>query len=81
MIWPFNPLSWKRILLRGVRFIGRFNDFEIPVTNGELYYVFQGVTRDGQYLISFMYPITTNALPDLPGSDVSCGRCTLRTEL
>ncbi|MCO5203962.1 MAG: META domain-containing protein [Anaerolineae bacterium] len=61
-----QPAFLETDLLRGVRFIGRFNDFEIPVTNGELYYVFQGVTRDGQYLISFMYPITTNALPDSP---------------
>jgi hypothetical protein len=53
-------------LLRGVRFIGRFNDYEIPVFNGDLYYVFQGVTRDGQYFISFMHPLTTPAVPDTP---------------
>lgn len=61
-----QPAFLETDLLRGVRFIGRFNDFEIPVTNGDLYYVFQGVTRDGQYLISFMHPITTTALPDSP---------------
>jgi hypothetical protein len=49
----------------GVRFVGRFAQDANPVTNEGLRYLFQGFSRDGKYLISFFYPVTT---PELPAS-------------
>lgn len=50
----------------GVRFVGRFSQSVAPVTNDtpQLYYIFQGLSDDGLYLVSFFYPITTNELPN-----------------
>ncbi|HBY06528.1 MAG TPA: hypothetical protein DEH22_01560 [Chloroflexi bacterium] len=50
----------------GVRFVGRFSQSANPVTNDapQLFYIFQGLSDDGLYLISFFYPVRTDALPD-----------------
>lgn len=48
----------------GVRFVGRFVQDANPVTNQGLRYVYQGFTDEGIYLISFYYPVATEALPD-----------------
>ncbi len=50
----------------GVRFVGRFSQDSAPVTNDnpQLYYIFQGLSDDGIYLVSFFYPITTDELPN-----------------
>jgi len=52
----------------GVRIVGRFAQSVSPVTydSPPLYYIFQGVSDDGLYLISFFYPIVTD---ELPGSE------------
>ncbi|MFC1996708.1 META domain-containing protein [Chloroflexota bacterium] len=49
----------------GVRIVGRFAQSISPVTydSPPLYYIFQGVSDDGLYLISFFYPIVTFELP------------------
>ena len=49
----------------GMRFVGRFTLAPNPVAsdNPQLFYIFQGFTEDDQYLISFFYPVTTDALP------------------
>ena len=49
----------------GVRIVGRFSQNPSPVTydSPPLYYIFQGVSDDGLYLISFFYPIVTFELP------------------
>ena len=49
----------------GVRIVGRFSQSVSPVTydNPPLYYIFQGVSDDGLYLISFFYPIVTYEIP------------------
>lgn len=48
----------------GVRFVGRFMQDANPVTNQGMRYIYQGFTDDGTYLISYFYPVTTDALPD-----------------
>ena len=50
----------------GLRFVGRFSQGENPVTNDtpQLFYIFEGFTGDGQYLISFFYPVSTDELPN-----------------
>jgi len=49
----------------GVRFVGRFVQETVPVSNDDpqLFYVFQGFTEDGVYLISLAYPVSSDAIP------------------
>ncbi len=47
----------------GYRFVGRWNQDANPVTNQGLRYVYQGFTNDGEYLVSFWYPVSTSELP------------------
>jgi len=50
----------------GVRFVSRFSQGTNPVTsdNPPLFYIYQGFTEDGLYLVSFFYPVTTDSLPN-----------------
>lgn len=50
----------------GLRFVGRFVEEPSVVTNDQppLFYIFNGFTPDGIYLISFFYPVSTDALPN-----------------
>ncbi|NOX63024.1 MAG: META domain-containing protein [Chloroflexi bacterium] len=50
----------------GFRFVGRWASEPTPVTNADMRYVFQGYTNDGEYLVAFFYPVSTDALPDSP---------------
>ena len=54
----------------GVRFIGRESTEHSPVTKDQFNYYFQGLTSDGNYYVSFVFPIFTPDLPDTP-EDVS----------
>jgi len=55
----------------GLRFVGRFTQEPAPVARDDpqLFYIFEGFTSDGQYLISFIYPVTTDQLP--PSAEIS----------
>jgi len=47
----------------GYRFVGRWAQDANPVTaESRLWYTYQGFTNDGQYLVSFWYPVTTAEL-------------------
>lgn len=49
----------------GVRFVGHFDQSANALTNQNLYYVYQGFAGENDdILVSFMYPLTTAALPD-----------------
>jgi len=48
----------------GVRFLTEYGQFNAPVNNHELFYQFQGVTRDGAYYIIAILPITAPALAE-----------------
>ncbi len=47
----------------GYRFVGRFMQDANPVTNQGLQYIYQGFTNDGEYLVTFFYPVSTAQLP------------------
>jgi heat shock protein HslJ len=52
----------------GDRFVGRWAQDANPVTaDSRLWYTYQGFTNDGQYLVSFFYPVTTAKLPKQAG--------------
>lgn len=48
----------------GIRFVTRYAQDVSPVTNADLFYAFQGLTSDGQYLVSARYPLSAEGLPD-----------------
>jgi len=48
----------------GFRFVGRFAMDAKPLTNQDLRYSYQGFSNDGRFLITFFFPVRTDALPD-----------------
>ena len=64
-----NDLAVQGIYLpsglgQGIRFIGRFSQDASAVTNSNLYYIYLGLSNDGNYLIAFFYPIHASMLAD-----------------
>ena len=64
-----NDLAVQGIYLpsglgQGVRFIGRFSQDASAVTNSNLYYIYLGLSNDGNYFIAFFYPIHASMLAD-----------------
>ena len=49
----------------GVRFVTQYDQYAAPANNQDLFYQFQGVTRDGAYYILAIFPITTPVLAEL----------------
>jgi hypothetical protein len=43
---------------RGVRFLTQYAQYPAPVNNHELFYHYQGVTRDGAYYVIAIFPVT-----------------------
>ena len=48
----------------GVRFLTQYAQYAAPVNNHELFYHFQGVTRDGAYYIIVILPVTVPVLAE-----------------
>ena len=57
----------------GIRFLTMYGQSFYPVNNRHMFYAFQGITSDGQYVISAVLPVSHPALPatenDIPGGD------------
>lgn len=53
----------------GVRYLTMFGQDIYPVDNTNLIYTYQGMTQDGRYYISAVFPVTHPGLPD-DGSDL-----------
>ena len=49
---------------RGVRYVTQYVDEAVPINNRELFYAFQGLSDDGQYVISAILPLSAPGLPD-----------------
>jgi len=47
----------------GVRFISRYGQDAWPISNQELFYAYQGITEDGEFLVSAVLPISHPMLP------------------
>ncbi len=52
----------------GVRFLTEYAQYYAPVSNYDLFYTFQGLTSDGKYWISVIFPINHPILPPSPDS-------------
>lgn len=51
---------------RGVRYLTAYAQSIFPLTNQELFYTFQGLTDDGAYYVSTIFPISSAILPNTP---------------
>lgn len=59
-----NELNTTSATQDGYRFVGRWVQDATFVSNHGPRYVYQGFTNDGVYLVSFWWPVTTEALLD-----------------
>jgi hypothetical protein len=48
----------------GVRYVTTFSQAASPITSQDLLYTFQGLTDDGRYYVTAVFPVTTTHLPD-----------------
>lgn len=57
----------------GVRFLTQYGQDVSPVNNNGLFYTFQGLTNDGQWYVSAVFPVSHATLPpagdQVPGGD------------
>ena len=48
----------------GVRYLTQYAQDAYPINNQGLFYTFQGITSDNQWLVSAVLPVSTSILPD-----------------
>lgn len=48
---------------KGIRYITQFSQAPVPITNGDIFYTFQGLTNDEKYYVAVTMPITFSSLP------------------
>lgn len=48
--------------LSGVRYLTYFSQGVNPIVEGDVFYTFQGITDDGQYFVSAIFPVNTGVL-------------------
>jgi hypothetical protein len=53
---------------QGVRFLTEFSQYYAPVNNQDLFYTYQGLTSDGKYWVSIIFPVNAAFLQDNPSS-------------
>jgi hypothetical protein len=47
----------------GVRFLAIYAQYPAPVNNADLFYTFQGLTKDGRHFVSVVMPVNHPSLP------------------
>ena len=57
----------------GVRYLTEYAQYYAPINNTDLFYTFQGLTDDGQFYVSAIFPVSHPSLPadgtEIPGGD------------
>ena len=51
---------------QGIGYLAEYAQYYVPANNEDLFYTFQGLTSDGQYLISAKFPVTVSFLQPSP---------------
>lgn len=58
---------------KGIRYITYYSQGPNPVLDDQVFYTFQGLTEDGQYYVSALFPVQTGVFPtEAPACD-ACG--------
>lgn len=56
----------------GIRYLTQFGQATGPITNQELIYTFQGITDDGAYYVTAVFPVAQSGLPaDVTSADTT----------
>ncbi len=66
---------------RGYRFVGHWGPRGTPVTNQGLRYIYQGLTKDRQGLVTFFHPVRAKGLPGAPADVPLSDMIALRDDL
>ena len=53
----------------GIRYVTMYAQDINPITNHSIFYTYQGLTSDGEYVVSAIFPVRSDALPDDIPSD------------
>jgi len=48
----------------GIRFLTEYAQFYDPINNHDMFYTYQGLTTDGKYWISLIFPVSHPSLPE-----------------
>ncbi|MEQ8673758.1 MAG: hypothetical protein RLP44_29995 [Aggregatilineales bacterium] len=62
-VFRVQPQVIETANLRGIRYLVYYSQAMNPITEGEVFYTFQGVTADGQHYVSAILPINTGTIP------------------
>lgn len=57
---------------RGIRYLGHYAQDPSPVLEGQAFYTFQGLTDDGQFYVSALFPVQTGIFPS---QALPCPKC------
>ena len=56
----------------GIAFLSCYKQDDAPIKNGDLFYTFQGLTKDQKYYVSFLCPVKVKKLPaNLPSTEAA----------
>ena len=58
---------------QGIRYIAYYAQGLSPIMEGQVFYTFQGLTDDGQFYISALFPVETGIFPMEPPPCTRCG--------
>jgi hypothetical protein len=58
---------------QGIRYLSYYSQGINPVLDHEVFYTFQGLTDDGQFYISALFPVATGIFPTEPPPCPKCG--------
>ncbi|HSL44791.1 MAG TPA: hypothetical protein VK897_15250 [Anaerolineales bacterium] len=58
---------------KGVRYLTYYSQGVNPVLEQEVFYTFQGITDDGQFYVSALFPVETGVFPAEPPPCPKCG--------
>lgn len=58
---------------QGIRYLSYYAQGPDPVLDREVFYTFQGLTNDGQFYVSALFPVETGIFPTEPPACLKCG--------
>ena len=58
---------------KGIRYLTQYSQGPNPVLDQQVFYTFQGLTEDGKFYVSVLYPVQTGIFPAEPPPCPQCG--------
>jgi hypothetical protein len=57
---------------KGIRYLSYYSQGPSPVLDGRIFYTFQGLTNDGKFYVSALFPVHTGIFPE---EALPCSAC------